>query len=81
MNYKINSKIDLIFDYTHYYYLAQQPGGLTDAMYKDDYLQSIRDRNWFSVSWNLPSATFTYKKNSKLEFQSKTFELIANRKA
>tara|TARA_B110000902_G_scaffold35776_1_gene37902 strand:- start:2818 stop:5232 length:2415 start_codon:yes stop_codon:yes gene_type:complete len=81
LNYKINSKIDLIFDYTHYYYLAQQPGGLTDAMYIDDYLQSIRDRNWFSVSWNLPSATFTYKKNSKLEFQSKTFALIANRKA
>lgn len=81
LNYKINSKIELKFDYTHYYYLAQQPGGLTDAMYTDDYSQSIRDRNWFTVSWNLPSVTFKYRKNSKLEFQSKTFALFANRKA
>lgn len=81
LNYKINSKLELKLDYTHYYYLAQQPGGLTDAMYEDDYTQSIRDRNWFSVSWNLPSATITYKKSSKLEFQSKTFALFANRKA
>ena len=81
LSYRINSKVELKLDYTHYYYLAQQPGGLTDAMYKDDYKQSVRDRNWFSVSWNLPSATFTYKKNSKFEFQTKAFALIANRKA
>lgn len=79
--YQFSEKASLRFDYTHYYYLAQQPGGLTDAMYKNDPSQSIRDRNWFSVSWNLPSVTFTWKKNSKLEFQTKTFALIANRKA
>lgn len=81
LSYQISPKTELKLDYTSYNYLAQQPGGLTDAMYKDDYSQSIRDRNWFSVSWNLPSITFSYKKNSNLEFQSKTFALFANRKA
>ncbi len=79
--YKATKKFSITADYTHYYYLAQQPGGLTDAMFEDDPSQSIRDRNWFSVSWNLPSLTFDYKINPNLEFSSKFFGLVANRKA
>lgn len=79
--YNLNKKLSFTAEYSHYYYLAQQPGGLTDAMFLDDPSQSIRNRNWFSVSWNLPSFTVNYVPNSNLEFSSKFFGLIANRKA
>ena len=80
-NYKLNKKLSFTAEFSHYYYLAQQPGGLTDALFLDDPSQSIRDRNWFSVSWNLPSLTVNYVRNANLEFSSKFFGLIANRKA
>ncbi len=79
--YKLNKKLSFTAEFSHYYYLAQQPGGLTDAMFLDDPSQSIRDRNWFSVSWNLPSLTVEYIQNANLEFSSKFFGLLANRKA
>ena len=68
-------------EYTHFYYLTKQPGGLTDAMFENDPSTSIRDRNWFSVAWNLPSATLFYKPSPNREFQTKFFSLFANRKA
>ncbi len=80
-NYKLNKKLSFSTEFSHYYYLAQQPGGLTDALFLDDPSQSIRDRNWFSVSWNLPSLTVNYVRNANLEFSSKFFGLLANRKA
>lgn len=79
--YKVNKKLSITGDFTHYYYLAKQPGGLTDAMFESDPTQSIRNRNWFSVSWNLPSLTVDYRLHSNLELSSKFFGLIANRKA
>jgi Fe(3+) dicitrate transport protein len=79
--YDFNEKFSVNLEFMHYYYLAKQPGGLTDALFNDDPSQSIRDRNWFSVSWNLPSVTFKYNRNSKTEYSSKFFGLIANRKA
>ncbi|MGB1040191.1 MAG: TonB-dependent receptor family protein [Flavobacteriales bacterium] len=79
--YSINNKLSLTAEFSHYYYLAKQPGGLTDAMFENDPSQSIRDRNWFSVSWNLPSITLNYIESRELEFSSKFFGLAANRKA
>jgi outer membrane receptor for Fe3+-dicitrate len=41
----------------------QQPGGLTDNQFKQNPKQSTRERNWFSINWNIPSL--------KLEYQTK----------
>ncbi len=78
---QLSKNILLNAEYTHFYYLAQQPGGLTDAQFNNDPTTSIRDRNWFSVSWNLPSVSLFYKISSKAELQTKFFSLFANRKA
>ena len=40
-------------EYTHMNYLAQQPGGLTDAQFAEDASVSVRARNWFQVDWDL----------------------------
>lgn len=71
--------IDLAF--THYYYLAKQPGGLTDRMFEENPMQSIRDRNWFQVNWNVAAATVNGKLSKNLTLNSKTFVLKAERAA
>ena len=62
-------------------YLAHQPGGLTDAMFNKNPLQSIRARNWFAVNWNLAAlhADYNSSKNSLINFRA--FGLIAGRDA
>lgn len=68
-------------EYTHMYYLAQQPGGLTDAQFRDDPSQSHRERNWFKVNWNLFALDATYNFNSKTRINSRFFGLLAGRDA
>ena len=68
-------------EYTHMNYLAQQPGGLTDAQFNNDPSQSNRERNWFKVNWNLFALDATYNFNSKTRINSRFFGLVAGRDA
>ena len=71
----------LTFQYTHMDYLAHQPGGLTDAEFAEDPQQSIRERNWFKVNWNLGALLLDYNLNDNLKFNSRLFGLYAGRDA
>ncbi|MCW9713161.1 TonB-dependent receptor [Aliifodinibius salicampi] len=68
-------------EYTHMYYLAHQPGGLTDAQFRNDPSQSHRERNWFKVNWNLFALDADYIFNSKTRINSRFFGLVAGRDA
>ena len=81
LNYKINDKGSLGFDYTFMDYTAQQPGGLTDEQFLSDPRQSQRARNWFNVNWNMAAFIFDYKLSSKTKLNSRTFGLFASRQA
>lgn len=81
LKYSPVEKLSLTLDFSYFTYLAHQPGGLTDAMFDDDPSQSIRERNWFNVDWNLPSLTLDYKISPSMQLSSKTFGLIATRNA
>lgn len=67
--FEVSKKISLQLEYSYLNYLAHQPGGLTDFLFEQDAQQSIRDRNWFKVFWNLLNFKMNYKisKNTKLE--------------
>lgn len=80
-NYKMSERLSLQFEYTFMYYLQQQPGGLTDAQFEMDPSQSTRERNWFSVNWNLMSFITDYKFSSRTNINSRFFGLIASRDA
>lgn len=56
-SYQLSEKTELSADFTFLRYIAQQPGGLTDAQFYSDATQSNRTRNWFNVQWNLASVT------------------------
>lgn len=77
----VTPKLTVTPEYTHMNYLAQQPGGLTDAQFQNDPSQSNRERNWFKVNWNLFALDATYKFNSKTRINSRFFGLLAGRDA
>ena len=51
IDYRLSDKTTLAFEATLLNYLAQQPGGLTDAQFIEDPEFSNRERNWFNVDW------------------------------
>ncbi|WP_428660710.1 TonB-dependent receptor domain-containing protein [Runella sp.] len=79
VDYKLSDKSTVGVDITHMSYLAQQPGGLTDQMFRDDPRQSNRERNWFKVKWNMAAVHFDHKFNAKNEFNLRLFGLSAYR--
>jgi Fe(3+) dicitrate transport protein len=79
--YRINANSKIKFEQTYMYYLAQQPGGLTDAQFANDPSQVYRTRNWFEVKWALSAVTYDYIINSSWKINNKFFYLNAERNA
>ena len=76
---RINEKTSLGIEITKMYYLAQQPGGLTDDNFFKQPDTSTRARNWFQVDWNLVNINFDYEINSNTKINSRLFALNAYR--
>ncbi|MES2628868.1 MAG: TonB-dependent receptor [Bacteroidota bacterium] len=79
VNYQVTEKTSVGIDLTVTNYLAQQPGGLSYTMFKEDPRQSIRERNWFQVNWNLAAVHLDHKFSESSEFNLRVFGLYANR--
>lgn len=80
-SYQLNEKQRVRLEYTKMYYLAQQPGGLTDKQFEDDAMQSNRTRNWFSVDWNILALHYDFQINKSLLFNFRSFGMISERNA
>ncbi|WP_338812490.1 TonB-dependent receptor [Bernardetia sp. Wsw4-3y2] len=80
LTFRPTSKLKISVEYTGMNYLAQQAGGLTDVLFEQNPRQSIRDRNWFAVNWNLGAVVLDYKISDKTKINSRTFGLLAGRK-
>ncbi len=81
LGYDVTSKFKITAEYTFMNYLAQQPGGLTDAQFEKDPSVSVRARNWFKVDWNLASLSFDYAFNSSTRINLRSYTLQGGRKA
>lgn len=79
INYALSEKTRVGIDITQMGYLAQQPGGLTDEMFRNDPRQTNRARNWFKVNWNLFALHFDHQLNASNDFNLRIFGLYANR--
>jgi len=80
-DYTISSKTTLSADFTYLKYLAQQPGGLTDAQFYSDPNFSNRKRNWFDVDWKLASLNIDHRFSYKTRLSVSLFGLDASRKS
>ncbi|CAL2086152.1 Fe(3+) dicitrate transport protein [Tenacibaculum sp. 190524A05c] len=81
VGYDFNTKTKLEAEATYLTYLAQQAGGLTDAMFADNPFQSNRSRNWFNVDWLLYNLKFTHDFTDNTKFTFNFFGLNASRDA
>ena len=81
LGWDFNERTKISFEYTYLDYLAQQPGGLTDAQFYEDADFSNRERNWFDVNWNLYALKFEHKFTDRSDFSLNIFGLDASRKA
>lgn len=79
VDYKISERSSVGLDVTHMNYLAKQPGGLSDAMFKENPRQTNRERNWFDVAWNMMAIHFDHKFNTSSDFNLRLFGLSAHR--
>lgn len=79
--YQLTAKTNIGLEYTHSDYVAQQPGGLTDAMFGMDARQSVRNRNWFKVNWDLMALTLTHKFSAATQLNIRNFGLLARRQS
>ncbi len=78
-SWKLSKKLKLGFEFTHFDYLSQQPGGLTDAQFSQDAYRSVRSRNWFEVKWNMAALNLDYKINENSRLNIKAFAMSGDR--
>jgi Fe(3+) dicitrate transport protein len=78
-SWKINKKLKLGFEFTHFDYLSQQPGGLTDMQFNRDAYKSVRNRNWFEVNWNMAALNLDYTINETSRLNIKAFGMTGDR--
>jgi len=81
LEYQLNEESKLSLELTGLDYLAQQAGGLTDAMFNENPYQSNRKRNWFQVKWFLYNLKWEHKFSDKTNFSFNFFGLDASRDA
>ena len=81
VRYTLSERLTIRPEYTFTSYLAQQPGGLTDAQFDADPRQSNRERNWFRVNWNLFALTADYTFSPQTQLNTRFFGLVASRDA
>lgn len=81
VGYQVSDKTKLTLETTFLNYLAQQPGGLTDAQFIEDLTFSNRERNWFDVDWKLFSLRLDHQFSTKTDFSLNVFGLDASRSA
>lgn len=80
-HWRPTERLEMGLELTKMDYLAQQPGGLTDTQFEQDPQQSLRERNWFRVDWNLACFHVDYKISERTRINNRVFGLSASRQS
>lgn len=81
LQYRPQQNWEIRLEFGKMRYLAQQAGGLSDRLFVLDPRQSLRERNWFAVDWNMGAVVVNYKISTRSEINSRSFGLLAQRDA
>lgn len=76
-----SERLSLGIELTKMGYLTQQSGGLTDTQFEQNPRQSLRERNWFRVDWNLACLHAEYKLSDRTKIDNRLFGLMASRQS
>lgn len=77
----LSDNTTLTGEFSYLYYLAQQPGGLTDRQFEEDPSFSNRTRNWFEVDWKLYAMLLEHQFSQDTDASLQLFALDASRKS
>ena len=77
--YSLTQKLSLTTELMLSHIRSQQAGGLTDAQFKSDAKQSVRNRNWFDITWCTPAVIINYNMGSNKRWITKLFATIGDR--
>lgn len=77
--YSFTSKLTANLQLTSMDFVSQQPGGLTDSLFKVDPKQSLRNRNWMSAPWKIAALDVDYQFSENTKLNLKAFGLYAQR--
>lgn len=81
LGYRFSDKQSIRLEYTNMSYNAQQPGGLTDKQFYENPIQSVRDRNWFKVNWNLLALHYNLEIKPDVLLNIRTFGILSSRES
>lgn len=79
LGYYFTENVKVRVEYTHMNYLAKQAGGLSDVLFEEDPRQSLRDRNWFRVNWNMLAVHYDHEISRKAQFNVRAFGMASSR--
>ncbi len=79
VGYYLTENVKVRLEYTHMNYLAKQAGGLSDVLFEEDPRQSLRDRNWFRVNWNMLAFHYDHEISRKAHFNVRAFGMASSR--
>jgi Fe(3+) dicitrate transport protein len=77
--YYLTENIKIRLEYTHMNYLAKQAGGLSDLQFNENPRQSLRDRNWFKVNWNMLALHYDHEISKNSHFNVRAFGMASSR--
>ena len=78
---RISERTSMSLEYTLMRYLAQQPGGLSDAQFRTDPSISLRTRNWFAADWNILALSVDHVFSTRAQFNAKLWGFLGARDA
>jgi Fe(3+) dicitrate transport protein len=79
VGYQFTKKLNVSFEFSRMGQLGHQPGGLTDSMFRVNARQSVRERNWFQIKWNIPAINIDYRISNTQSLNIKVFGLYGER--
>lgn len=79
ITYQLTKALSLSAEVMRSHIRSQQPGGLADAQVYADARQSLRNRNWFNITWTTPAITLKYSKDDHFRWITKVFATIGDR--
>lgn len=80
VSHQFTERIRVRLEFTHMNYLAQQAGGLSDLAFLENPIQSVRDRNWFSVNWNVLALHYDQRIGKDAHLNLRAFGMQSTRK-
>ena len=77
--YRLSEQLKIGFEYNIHSMLSQQPGGLTDAGFRENAKTSSRSRNWMNIEWNTAAVNLDYIFKNKSYLNIKLYGVHGDR--